>query len=434
MSNKINTDRSLRFIQIAGYLSLLVAGGVVTFWGTASRLSGAVIAPATLVSDTLSKRVQHREGGIVAAIKVKNGDRVTEGQEIITLDPTETASELNVITSALDEFRVRGLRLEAQRDGENKFALPKDIAARKNDPALAQLILGQQKLLTSTLDGLSKREGQLKNQIVQLEEQMSGTKSQKAARLTQLGISKRELKQLEALKKQGLVANNRLNDSERSIASIEGEIGQLDAALASAQTKISEVRLQILQIADDTRTQALTELRDVEARITELSERKMAVQPRLSRMAVKAPITGIVYELAVNTLGGVIAPGEVLMLIAPEGEELVLQAQISPNDVDQVHAGQSARVRFSGFNTSDTPEIAAVVLNVAANTTQSSPELPPFYAVRLTISKDEVKRLGDNALRPGMVAETFIETESRSPLNYLLKPLIDMIPRTFRES
>jgi HlyD family secretion protein len=430
----INTNRSMRGVLMAGYVSLAVMAGAIGWWTTSAQISGAVIASATIVSDTLSKRIQHREGGIVAGILVKNGDRVAEGQELVLLDPTETKSELAVITTALDELLVKRARLEAQRTGSAKFTLPKELLARDTDPKLAEVIEGQQRLLSSTIEGMTQRLGQLDAQVSQLQEQITGYQSIAKSRAKQLELSQDGYQDLLKLQKEGLVAKPRVLEAQRAVASIEGEIGSVKSSILTAETRIGEVKLQKLQMSEDVRTQALTELRDTEARITELQERQVTADSRLQRITIKSPIAGTVYDVAVNTVGGVIGSGEVLMLIAPEGEELVLQAQVSPNDIDQVRSGQKAQVRFPAFNSQLTPNIAAEVSQVAADTTRVDQQTAPFYSVRLKISPEELAKLGDNQLRPGMMAEAFIQTQERSVLTYLLQPLTDLLPYALRES
>jgi HlyD family secretion protein len=221
---------------------------------------------------------------------------------------------------------------------------------------------------------------------------------------------------------------------EREQARLEGEDGELRASKAAAQNRIGEVDLRILQLEEDVRTEALTELRDTETKLAELQERRGALSSRVARTSINAPITGVIYQLAVHTEGGVIGGGETLMLIVPEGDDLVLQAQVSPNDRDEVQSGQAAQVRFPSFNSRLTPEIFAEVQQVAADVSRADANSAPFYAVRLVISAKELKKLGDNRLQPGMNAEVFIQTSARSPMSYMLKPLIDQFTRAMRES
>jgi HlyD family secretion protein len=329
---------------------------------------------------------------------------------------------------------VKRARLEAQRTGNAKFTLPKALLARDTDPRLGEVIEGQQRLLSSTMEGMTQRFAQIDAQIAQLQEQISGYQSIAKSRQRQLELSQDGYEDLLKLQKEGLVAKPRVLDAQRAVASIEGEIGSVTSSILAAETRIGEVKLQKLQLAEDVKTQALTELRDTEARITELQERQVTADTRLQRVTIKSPIAGTVYDVAINTVGGVIGSGEVLMLIAPEGEELVLQAQVSPNDIDQVHAGQKAQVRFPAFNSQLTPNISAEVLQVGADTTRVNDQTAPFYSVRLKISPEELAKLGKNQLRPGMMAETFIQTQERSVLTYLLQPLTDLLPYALRES
>jgi HlyD family secretion protein len=176
------------------------------------------------------------------------------------------------------------------------------------------------------------------------------------------------------------------------------------------------------------------ELRDTDTKVAELSERRISAAARLSRMSIKAPITGTVYQLTLHTEGGVISPNETIMMILPQGDDLVLQAQVTPKDIAQVHMGQPARIRFTAFNSRVTPEIAAEVTQVAADTSRADAQSQPYYAIRLTISAEELKKLGENKLKPGMGAEAFIQTESRSPFSYLVKPLVDQWRYSMRES
>jgi HlyD family secretion protein len=280
----------------------------------------------------------------------------------------------------------------------------------------------------------TSKKSQLKEQLGQLKDQISGVVAQIDSNKKQLSLIREELVNLHSLQKQGLVPASRVSTTERESARLDGEQGQLVGSKASAEAKIGEVKLQIIQVDEDLRNQALTELRDVETKISESEQRRVTSAAKLSRMSIKAPITGTVYQMAVHTEGGVIGPGETLMMIVPEGDDLVLQAQVAPNDIDHVHLGQGARVKFTAFNTRVTPDIDAEVTQVAADTSRADAQSAPFYAIRLTISAAELKKLGDNKLKPGMSAEAFIQTEARSPFSYLVQPLVDQFSHAMRES
>jgi HlyD family secretion protein len=290
------------------------------------------------------------------------------------------------------------------------------------------------KLLQSTTESLKGKKEQLLQQVAQLKEQISGIDSQIESKREQHSLITQELSGLKKLEAKGLVPKSRILGMEREQARLLGEDGELRASKASAQNRIGEVELRSLQLNEDVRTEALTELRDTDTRIGEMVQRRIALSSRVARTTINAPITGSIYQLAVHTEGGVIGAGETLMLIAPEGDDLVLQAQVSPNDIDQVQPGQMAQVRFPSFSSRLTPEIFAEVQQVSADTSRADQNSPPFYAVRLIISASELAKLGSNKLKPGMNAEAFIQTDARSPMSYLLKPLTDQFARALRES
>jgi len=431
--NPLKTDSSLRQFQIAGYLSIFVMAGIFGGWAAFASINGAVIAPATIVAESSTKKIQHKEGGIVQKILVKNGDRVEGGRILVVLDDTESKAELGIVDSLLVEEVAKRARLEAQRDGLASVEFPPELSLRRKEPDTARIMLGQLKLFAARTAGIDGKKEQLGQQIGQISEQIEGVRAQISAQERQIKLIGDELVGLHGLYEKGLVAKSRVLVMEREKARIEGELGELIAAKAGAASKIGEIKLQILQLDEEDSTQSLTELREVEGRIAEFRERKLASAARLSRMAIKAPLTGDVYQLAVHTIGGVIQPAETLMLIAPEADELVLEAHIAPQNIDQIEVGQYARVRFSAFDSRLTPEVGAEVTHVAADTSRDDENSPPSYAVRLRIPTEELAKLKGQKLRPGMPAEAFIQTSARSPLSYLLKPMVDQIAHTFRE-
>jgi HlyD family secretion protein len=429
----INTNSSLRRFQVIGFLSVMIMVGVVGSWSVLTELNGAVIAPATIMVESYSKKVQHKEGGIVGEIRVKDGDRVENGQALVFLDNTETKSELAIIDGLLDEALAKRARLEAQRDRSPVITFPDEILARASEPALAAIMAGQTKLFDARLQAIIGKKEQLNQQIGQLTEQIGGLDSQKSAKEKQLSLISAELTDLKDLQSKGLVPVSRVLAMDRETARLDGERGELVASKASAEARIAEVKLQILQIDEEDLSQTLTDLREIEGKVAELKERKLAVASRLERMVIKAPITGDVYQLAVHTIGGVIGPGEPIMLIVPEADDLILQAQVMPQDIDQVRPGQIAHIRFPSFNSRLTPEVEAEVTQISADTSRTDPNSAPFYSVRLMISAKELMKLGNNKLKPGMPAEAFIQTEAQTPLTYFLKPLTDQFAYALRE-
>lgn len=430
---QLDTLQSLRKFQIAGYSSIFLMIGVVGSWAALTNINGAVIAPAVIMAETNTKRVQHKDGGIVRDILVMDGDRVEAGQPLVVLDKTETQAELGIVSALLDEALAKRARLEAERDNVDKIEFPPDLMARKDDPVIAKLMLGQEKLYKARMTTLRGKLDQLQEQINQVTEQIGGLTAQIEAKDNQIKLIEDELVGLKRLKRKGLVSTPRVLAMQREEARLNGERGELVANRASAETKVGEVKLVALQAREDALTQSLGELRDTEGRVAELSERKVAAAAKLDRTVVKAPITGDVYQLAIHTEGGVIAPGENLMLISPIADELVLQAQVPPQTIEQIHEGQDARIRFTSFNSRTTPEIGAKVTHIAADTSRASNETPPFYMVTMKIPKEELALLGEHKLKPGMPAESFIQTGARSPMSYIMKPVVDQIQHAWRE-
>lgn len=428
-----STDKSLRRFQTAGYASIFVVVGIAGVWSTTTHLNGAVIAPATIIAETNSKRVQSKDGGIVRKILVRDGDRVTAGQDVIVLDDTETKSELGIIQALLIEELAKKARLEASRDDQPAISFPPELESRRADPEVAKVLVGQEKLHAARLASVKGKIEQLNQQMGQISEQVEGINAQIASKDRQIELIGQELKNLRDLLAKGLMQASRVMAMEREQARLEGERGELIGSRAAASSKSGEIKLQILQIGEDVLSQTLLDLREADGRVAELAERRIASRSRLDRMVIKAPITGSVYQLMVHTEGGVITPAEALMMIVPEGDELVLQAQINPQNIEQVHLGQQARIRFPAFQTRFTPELMAEVFSVSGDTSRFSADTPPFYDIRLKIPREQLALLGTSQLKPGMPAEAFIQTASRTPLSYLVKPLLDQFQHAWRE-
>ena len=427
----LNTDSSLRRFQIIGYISIVVMVGVFGGWSVLTLINSAVIASATIVAESNTKKIQHMEGGIVRKILVKDGDRVEAGIDLVILDDTDTKAELGIVESLLTENIAKRARLEAQRDNTTAIEFPIELNA--SEPEVARIMQGQKRLFESRLAAINGKLEQLNQQIDQITEQVSGLEAQITAKERQIALIKDELIDLKGLQKKGLVANSRILAMEREQANLEGGRGELIASKASAAAKIGEVKLQVLQVSEEDRAQSLSDLREAEGKIAEYRERKLAAAARLGRMSIKAPITGDIYQVAVHTIGGVISPAEVLMLIVPEADELILQAQVLPQSIDRIAVGQRANVRFPAFNARLTPEIGAEVTQISADTSRADQNSPPFYVVRLRIPAEELAKLDGKKLKTGMPAEAFIQTEAQTPITYLLKPLMDQIAHTFRE-
>jgi HlyD family secretion protein len=428
------TRSSMRAYVRLGFASVILVLGVGAAWAAFARIQSAVIAPGRTVVESYSKKVQHREGGIVRQIDVKEGSTVEAGQILVVLDDTEDRASLGIIEAALTEWYAKRARLEAERDGAAEIRFPDDLLARKDDPDVAQILIGQRKLFETQRAGVIGRKDQLNERIGQYNEEIKGLEAQIAAKAAQFAFIHDELTGLKTLLVQGLVQTGKVLALEREAARLEGERGQLVAQLASTRGQIAEAKLQIIQLDDDYRTRSLADLRETEAQISEHEERRVAIQSKLQRTTIKAPISGFIHQLAVHTIGGVIAPGETIMQIVPTSDEIIIEAEVRPQDIEQIYIGQTAVLHFPGLERRTTPRLYGEVAQISADLTK--PEIPgahPFFAVRLKLAQSELKKLEVDKLVPGMPAEAFIQTHERSPIDYLLQPLTDQVARTFRE-
>jgi HlyD family secretion protein len=430
--------RAIRKLNLIGLaLTVLLIGGVGG-WATNAELAGAVIAPGTIVVESSVKKVQHPTGGVVGEILVKEGDAVDAGQLVLRLDDTVTRSTLGAVRSQLDEFMAREARLLAERDDAEKVVLPAQLTTRRNDISVAAAVAGEEKLFESRKTARTGQRAQLRERIAQLNEEVRGLSAQVAAKESELDLIGKELAGVAELYQKKLVSISRYTQLERDQTRLQGERGQLIADIARARGKISETELQIIQLDQDFRTEVLKDLREAQGKIAELKERVTGAEDQLKRVDLRAPQAGTVHQLAVHTVGGVITNGETIMQIVPRADELVVESKVAPYDIDQVAVGATAAVRIMAGNQRTTPVISGRVARVSADIAReqqqnSAQPSQPYYTVRITLPADEIARLKDIHLVPGMPAEAFIQTHERTPLQYLLKPLQEQIARTFRE-
>jgi HlyD family secretion protein len=430
------TIRKLNLIGLA--ITVLLIGGVGG-WATTAQLAGAVIAPSTIVVESNVKKVQHPIGGIVGEILVKEGSEVEAGHIVLRLDDTVTKATLGVVRSQLDELMAREARLLAERDDAAAITFPPQLMGAREDASAATAMAGEEKLLESRRTARTGQRAQLRERVAQLNEEIRGLSAQLAAKESELDLIGRELTGVADLYRKNLVSISRYTQLQRDQTRLQGELGQFIAEIARARGKISETELQIIQLDQDFRTEVLKDLREAQGKIAELKERVTAAEDQLKRIDLRSPQAGTVHQLAVHTVGGVISNGETLMQIVPRADELVVEAKVAPSDIDQVAVGAKAVVRIMAGNQRTQPEIMGLLTRVSADLTRehqqpNSPQPPQaHYTVRIALPTDEVERLKDLRLVPGMPAEAFIQTHDRTPLEYLLKPLHEQIARTFRE-
>jgi len=431
---------AIRKLNIIGLAIVVLLVGGFGGWAATSQLSGAVIAPGSVVVESNVKKVQHPTGGVVGEILVHEGSAVEAGQVVMRLDDTVTRSTLGVVQSQLDELTAREARLLAERDGANAIVFPDSLMARIDEKSVAAAIAGEGKLFDARKNGRLGQQSQLRERIAQSNEEIRGLTSQQTGKERELKYITEELVGVTELYAQNLVSISRMNTLQRDKARIEGEQGQYVADIARARGKISETELQILQLDQDFRTDVLKDLRETEGKIGELKERVTAAKDQLQRVDIRAPQSGIVNQMSVHTVGGVIANGETVMQIVPRSDALVVEAKVAPQDIDQIAVGAVGVVRVMAGDQRTMPDLTGVLTRVSADLTHDQQNgqggqqaNQAYYLVRVSLPEKQVRRLGDLKLVPGMPAEVFIQTYARTPLQYLLKPLREQIARTFRE-
>jgi HlyD family secretion protein len=351
---------------------------------------------------------------------------------VVRLDETVTRANLAVITKGLDELHARRGRLEAERDGLKAIRVRPELATRAEEPEIRELIAGEERLFQLRRQARAGQRDQLGQRVGQLREQITGQELQARAKGEEIKLIQEELKGVEQLYAKNLVPITRVTALKREETRLRGEQGQLIAGVAQARGKVSETELQILQIDQDLRSEVAGELRDIQGKSAELSEKRIAAEDQLKRIDIRAPQDGVVHQLAVHTVGGVISPADALMLVVPQADEMAIELKVAPQDIDQVRIGQDAVLRLSAFNQRTTPEIRGRVSRVAADLVQDQTSGASYYTARVATTAPELARLEGLTLVPGMPVEAFIQTGERTALSYLAKPLSDQMSRAFK--
>ena len=417
----------------SGLRALLIVGGLAFGLMVLLPLSGAVVVPGNLVVQSNVKTIQHPTGGVVAQIPVRNGLRVTAGDLLLRLDSTQAQASLQVVSKQLDEVRAKMSRLVAERDGLPRPAIPAEMSARLDDGSVKNLLASEASLFRARVTARESQKELLQSKVSQLGQEIEGLESQVASKAKQLELITGELTGVQELFDKRLVPLARLTTLQRESARIEGERGQLISTIAETKAKIGEAQLQIVRLDQDVRTEVVKDLGEAQGKEAELSERSVAARDVLDRIEMRAPTSGVIHQLAAHTIGGVIRPGDTIMEVVPDSDDLQIEARLQPNDIDQVRKGQQAHVRFSAFNQRVTPQLIGEVSYVSPDTTRDTQTNTSYFTVRIMLPEEERRRLAGLQLSSGMPAEVFMQTGSRTMLSYLFKPILDQFERAFVE-
>lgn len=427
--------RSLKRHSAVGLLGVIGLFGGLTLWAAFTDIQGAVIAGGSLIVEGFSKQVQHADGGIVTQIMVRDEDAVEEGQVMLTLDDTPIRASLSVVNSQRNEGLIIEARLVAELAGQATFALPEELLAVATDTEVAEHFATQQQILTAHVQDQTGRVSQLSEQIAQLDHQIEGLEIQLTAANRQFDVIAQRAADMEGLFSKNLVQAGQVAELRLQLAAAEGEKGRLIAAIAQTRATIAEKQLQVEQITTDFTQRALDELQRTRQVLAEATQQKVAAEDKLAKTVIRSPQTGIVHQSVVHTVGGVIGAGQVLMMIVPQSDDLLVGIRIDPMDIDQIQVGQKVHLRFSSLDQRKTPEAWGAIEKVSPDLVVEQQTGRGYYTANVRIEAEERAKLPqDIKLLPGMPVEAFVTTGERSVLDYLIHPFVAELQLAFRES
>lgn len=422
----------MRRIGLAGGLGMVVLVGALGGWAATTEIGGAVIAAGQAVVHGKPQTVQSLDGGIVAEINVRDGDRVSAGAVLVRLDPTLLRINLDSARTRLADALALKARLTAEQLGQEtlRFDYP-DLPF----PALdtAQFEEGQRKIFAARARVREGRADQLAERLQQFENQLAGLRAQIAAKRDQLGFLEKDLDSIRILTEEGLARQSQMTTLQRDRSDLLGQIAALDSDMARVHNEMRDAEIETLQAERGFQEDVVTELREVTAKTEELLLEIVTRTAQLDRIEVRAPVDGVVHEMQVATLGGVVAPGGTILSVVPVGRGVDFDLRVDPRAIDQVHPGQKAQVIFSAFDPRSTPRLMGEVTTVSPDAVTDPRTGQKFFRIGLAVPPEELARLGDVKLVPGMPVEAFLETADRTVMSYLLHPLTSQFARAFRE-
>ena len=429
-SNGSEADKVAKF----GMWAVIIGFGGFMLWAAFAPLSEGVVAMGSVMVDGKRKTIQHLEGGIVGAIHVKEGAKVDAGEVLVELDNTQSKAQHDLLQVRHDnQMAVLG-RLNAERKSLDNVTYDIDLTSRTNDPRVAQLLEIQNDLFEARQAQLAGQVSILRQRVVQIHEQIQGLKDEQKAKQDEIGYIEDELHRLEELDKDNLVGLPRLLAHKKSYAQAVGSAGKLRSDMAAANVEMGKAELEIIQLQKDRQQEVAELILKSQEQLFEVQEQLVAMADVLERTIVRAPQAGKVMGLNVWTIGGVVPPGSPLLEIVPDERRLVVEARVMVTDIDNVLAGLPVRVRLSGLKQRTTPELAGLVEDVSADAIIDEQTQESYFIVRVTVTEEELARITDDEVVPGMPVEILIEAGSRTALGYFLDPILDVIRRGMNEA
>jgi HlyD family type I secretion membrane fusion protein len=410
----------------------LVFGGFGS-WASLAPLSSAAIAPGTVVVDTSRKSVQHLEGGVIQEILVRDGDVVEAGQVLLRLDGANVRAAMASLQPMLATNKAQQARLGAERQGLDKIQFPDDLLAEAQaSPKMAQILAGQRRVFQTRRNALKGEKALNANRLAQSRQKLEGLERQRRIKQAEMALLRDQLANQRVLLEKGYTTKKDLSAAQRSVQEIESEYTDLESKTQEASMLVERYELEGNQIDDNFKEQVENELYTAEKEYYQLVERLRAIQDQYARLDIRAPVSGVVVNMVAHTVGGVIAPGSPIMDIVPKNDQLMIEAHLSPSEVDGVRPGLEADVRFTAVDRTGLPQLRGTVTLVSADRLTSASGAS-YFLVRVHVSKSEIARLGGLTLMPGMPAEILINKSERTLLQYFLAPITHSIWTAFRQ-
>lgn len=419
---------------LLGTFMLATAFGGFGLWAATAPLDSAVVASGKITVAGKRKVVQHLEGGVIQKLAVRDGDHVRDGDVLIEFDPTRAQTRLAIARTGYLSALAAEARLVAERDSKSAIDFPSELTSdTPADTEAAEVVKSQLQIFATRKQEFEGQSSILNSRISRLTEEIRGYSAEKAAAERQAAMAREELMVLEDLFRRKHTTRNRVLAGQREVYQLEGQIGRLSAQIAAAEKEINETRLSIVQTQNKFMAEVAAELKTTQARVLELREQYLASQRELERTVLRAPASGTIFGSQVHTIGGVARPGETLLEIVPDHDELVVEVRLRVQDIDNVAVGQTTEVRFSGLKQRTAPAAQGLLSFVSADAFSDPREMHPYYVAYIQVKREQLEQLQSFRLQPGMPCEALIKTGERTAWTYLTQPLVESFRRAWRE-
>jgi HlyD family secretion protein len=430
VANSSSMRRLMRWFIFSSFIVFFGIGG----WAVAAKVDSAVVTSGTFAVQSSAQAVQHLEGGVIGAILVKGGELVQEGQVLVRLDAAKVTADASILERKVIDLTAQKARLEAENLDRTSITRPEtSILSNQAESALRAAFAAEENFMNERRFTRMSQLSQHQERKHQVERQIDGFGERYKALKEELAQVTAELADQRMLDSKGLIRRPVLRQTEREVSRLKGEMGDIEARIAGARSQLTEIQFKIAELTQNLRSEVLRQLQTVTANLAETEEQLAAARDRLQRLDIRAPRTGLVHELVVHTVGGIVAPGQKLMSIIPSAEPLIVNAKIRPDEVDQVHLDQPATIHISSFKLPVPLELEGLVTSVSPDQVVSNQSGQAYFTVTIAIAPGERRKLEGKELTPGLPAEVLIRGDSRRIITYLTQPLTDKLAVTFRE-